>query len=308
MMTCVKRSVALTLAAGLYLASYAQTAAVPNNWYLKDKATDGYYGISLDKAYNFVKGKKSTPVIVAVIDSGIDTAHEDLKPVLWTNLKEVPGNGIDDDNNGYVDDVHGWNFLGGRDGRNVKEDSGESARLYHKYKSKFTAADTTALSEADRELYRTWKRAEKDVVSGVDMNEVFFLKKMYPNFKSGDSIIAKDLNKTEYSGNDLQSYTPSGQAATMAKNIIMSISKANNNFDITNTQLLEELEGQIRKSEAADAPPKDYRGEIVKDNYDDINDRFYGNNDVMAGTPMHGTHVSGIIAAARNNGKGSTLR
>ena len=83
---------------------------------------------------DFVKGKKSTPVIVAVIDSGIDTLHEDLKPVLWTNTKEKPGNGIDDDGNGYVDDLHGWNFLGGRDGRNVKEDSYEAARVYHKYK------------------------------------------------------------------------------------------------------------------------------------------------------------------------------
>jgi subtilisin family serine protease len=305
MLKRVKRFVAITLAAGLYLSTHAQTAAVPNGWHLKDKTTDGYYGISLDKAYDFLKGKKSTPVIVAVIDSGIDTLHEDLKPVLWTNTKEKPGNGIDDDGNGYVDDVHGWNFLGGRDGRNVKEDSYEAARVYHKYKDKFSgAADTTAFSEEDQELYRTWKRAEKDVVKGVDMNEVFFLKKMYPNFKSGDSVIAKDLNKTEYNGKDLESYTPSSKSAEIAKNIILSISKANNSFDITNVQLLDELEGQLRKADAADAAPKDYRSEIVKDNYNDINDRFYGNNDLMAGTPFHGTHVAGIIGAKRNNGKG----
>jgi subtilisin family serine protease len=138
------------------------------------------------------------------------------------------------------------------------------------------------------------------------MNEVLFLKKMYPAFKAGDSIIAKDLNKTEYSGKDLQAYTPSNQAATMTKNIILSISKANNNnFDITNLQLLEELEGQLRKAEAVDAAPKNYRAEIVKDNYEDINDRFYGNSDIMASTPLHGTHVAGIIGAVRNNGKGS---
>lgn len=301
----VKRFAILTLAAGLFFNAQAQTSAVPNGWYLKDKTTDGYYGISLDKAYDFVKGRKSTPVIVAVIDSGIDTLHEDLKPVLWTNPKEKPGNGIDDDGNGYVDDIHGWNFLGGRDGRNVKEDSYEAARVYHKYKEKFTGVDTATLHDSDLVQYHTWKQAEKDVVKGVDMNEVFFLKKMYPNLKSGDSVIAKDLNKTEYSGKDLQSYTPSSQSAAMAKNIILSISKANNNnFDITNLQLLDELEGQLRKAEAADAAPRDYRGEIVKDNYDDINDRFYGNNDIMAGTPFHGTHVAGIIGAKRNNGKG----
>src|SRR4051812_27504478 len=90
------------------------------NWYLKDPKRDHFYGISADKTYEELKGKKSTPVIVAVIDSGVDTTHEDLKNVLWTNTKEIPGNGIDDDHNGYVDDVHGWNFLGGKDGKNLE--------------------------------------------------------------------------------------------------------------------------------------------------------------------------------------------
>ena len=96
----------------------AQNSEIPKGWHMLDKKTDGYYGISTDKAYQFVKSKKlkSNTVIVAVIDSGIDTLHEDLKSVLWVNPKEIPGNGIDDDKNGYVDDINGWNFLGGRDG------------------------------------------------------------------------------------------------------------------------------------------------------------------------------------------------
>src|SRR5690242_3075303 len=97
-MMMINKQFALTaLSAGLTLFSFAQTSKTPNDWYLKDQAKDGYYGISLDKAYDFVKGKKSNTVIVAVIDSGIDTTHEDLKPVLWTNTKEIAGNGIDDD-------------------------------------------------------------------------------------------------------------------------------------------------------------------------------------------------------------------
>src|SRR5215213_10482262 len=131
-----RRALLSFLIAGFTLTTYAQKQA-PNGWHLSDPKTSGYYGISVDKAYQLLKGKKSQPVIVAVIDSGVDTTHEDLKPVLWTNPKEIPSNGIDDDGNGYVDDVHGWNFIGGKDGRNVKEDSYEGARVYNKLKTKW---------------------------------------------------------------------------------------------------------------------------------------------------------------------------
>ena len=95
---------------------------VPKNWQALDPSADKVLGISLQKAYDYLgsKNKKATPIIVAVLDSGIDTTHEDLKNILWTNSKEIPGNGIDDDKNGYIDDVHGWNFLGGKNGQSVK--------------------------------------------------------------------------------------------------------------------------------------------------------------------------------------------
>src|SRR5205814_7245473 len=130
-----------------------QKEDVPKGWHLMDKDDNGFYGVSAEKAYNFIKSKnlKSKTVIVAVIDSGIDTLQEDLKDILWTNPKEIPGNGIDDDHNGYIDDVHGWNFIGGKDGRNVKQDSYEGARVYHALKEKYAdkTIDTTNLSADD---------------------------------------------------------------------------------------------------------------------------------------------------------------
>src|SRR6195952_1163955 len=141
---------------------------VPKGWHLMDKDKDGYYGISLDKAYEFVRSKnlKSKTVIVAVIDSGVDTLHEDLKGILWTNPKEIPGNGIDDDHNGYIDDVHGWNFIGGKDGRNVKDDSYEGARVYHKLKPKWEGKEVNVdeLSEADKAEYEVFIKAKDKVV------------------------------------------------------------------------------------------------------------------------------------------------
>ena len=127
----------------------------------------------MNKAYEFVKSKnlKSTPVIVAVIDSGIDTLHEDLKPILWRNTKEIPGNGIDDDKNGYVDDVNGWNFLGGRDGTNVEKDSYESARVYHSSKIKWGGKGSfrkfTYCSE-DLKEFEMWKKAKEDVIGDIN--------------------------------------------------------------------------------------------------------------------------------------------
>ncbi|GAA4329536.1 S8 family peptidase [Flaviaesturariibacter amylovorans] len=298
---------ALSAGLGFDAAAQAEAAGTPKGWHTRDRATDGYYGISLDKAYDFLKGRKSQTVVVAVIDSGIDTLHEDLKPVLWRNPKEIAGNGIDDDKNGYVDDIHGWNFLGGKDGRNVKQDSYEGARFYHQYRAKYEGVDSNSVPAAEKALYRDWVRARNNVTSGVDPNQVKLLERMYPMIKRGDSVLAVRLNKKEFTGNDLKAYTPPGtepMEVNVTRQMYMQIFTANKNFDITNTQILGELEGGIMKAEAITKAPRNYRGEITGDNEADINDRNYGNNDVMAASPSHGTHVSGIIAAVRGNEKG----
>jgi len=279
-----------------------------NNWHLLDKTTTGFNGISLDKAYDYLKSKKikSNKVIVGVIDSGIDTLHEDLKSVLWTNPREIPGNGKDDDKNGYIDDIHGWNFLGGKDGRNVKEDSYEGARVYHALRPKWDdkAIELDSLNPADKRSFNMYLKSKEKVLGDINETEVSFIKSMLPGIKAGDSVLRKELKKEEYSGNDLLNNNTTDPSAKKTKSFILRICKANNSNDITNQQLLDEFDGQLRKADAATNPPPAYRKDIVKDDETNINDRFYGNNDIMASTPFHGTHCSGIIGAQRNNNIG----
>lgn len=290
----------------------SKTSDVPHGWHLLDKAKDGYSGISINQAYEFVKSQnlKSTPVLVAVIDSGIDTLHEDLKPVLWRNPKEIPGNGKDDDGNGYIDDIYGWNFLGGKDGRNVKQDSYEGARVYHSLKEKYNGVvlDTATLKDDSLEEYKTWLKAKKKVegdggeTMGLDLG---MLKKALNSAKKSDSILRKALNKDTFTGNDLDTFQANGVAEKAAKGSMIYLFRANQMMETTNIEFLEGfgefIGGEERKAESKQKAPPAYRADIVKDNEADINDKYYGNNDVMASTPFHGTHVAGIIGAVRNN-------
>ncbi|MBI1342657.1 MAG: S8 family serine peptidase [Terrimonas sp.] len=296
---------------------------IPNGWYLKDKQKDGLDGISLDKAYDFVKGKKSKTILVAVIDSGVDTTHEDLKDVLWHNPGEIPGNGKDDDGNGYIDDVYGWNFLGGKDGSNVKEDSYEAHRVYYQFKDKYDGKDIDEkkLSKDEQYEYGLWVKAKAEMEEAKNNgsgDNIETLKKNYTDTKQNyldvvefDSLLRKAYNKDMFSYEELKELNPEEKRVKQAKAVLVYLMEANDMKDKSDQDILqgfgdyvEYLAGEVRKAEAGTHAPEDYRGEIVKDNYNDLSDRYYGNNDVMANTPFHGTHVSGIIGASRNNKKG----
>lgn len=318
----MKKIVFMGLALMIGFASFAQKSlneknkSTPSNWHQLDPKESGYYGISLDKAYAFLKSRnaKSKTVVVAVIDSGIDTLHEDLKPILWTNIKEIPGNGIDDDKNGYIDDVHGWNFLGGKDGRNIKENSLEVARVYHGLKSKYEGKSESEIAPQDLDEFRMWKKAEKDIVPAPDPNRppVEFLKKIYDAVVKSDSIIKVGIGKLVYTGKELENFKPGNFEEKTAKEKFLQVFRLTQSMDGTNKELMEGFNEDITTQEAEDKrnktvktiPPVNYRADIVKDNENDINDRYYGNNDIMASTPFHGTHCSGIIAGIRDNGKG----
>ena len=305
----------------LSVSAFAQNNAVPNSWHMMDKNDDGYYGVSAKKAYQFLQSKnlKSKTVIVAVIDTGIDTLHEDLKPVLWTNKNEIPGNGIDDDKNGFIDDVHGWNFLGNKDGRNVKVDSDERGRVYYGLKAKWDNKEVNKamLSKAELYEYEMFLKAKAEIkgtftkeqdFSAVDISG---MKELLKTLITSDSILKKAMGKDTFTGRELDMYTTKSFAERRAKNDFMGIMKSNNMLDQNNFEFIsglqeyiEFIEGELRKEAARYTPPIEYRKNIVGDDENNINDVGYGNNDIMADFSMHGTHCSGIIAAVRNNGKG----
>ncbi len=316
MQTLKKTKWALAAIFFLNLGAQAQKE-IPKGWHLMDKTTDGYYGISIEKAYEFihVNKLKGVPVIVAVIDSGVDTLHEDLKSVLWKNLKEIPGNGIDDDKNGYADDYYGWNFLGGKDGRNVEQDSYEAARVYHKFKTKYQGKqiDRNSLNADELVEYEMWLRSEGDIAgeeSKSNALELMFLKRAYQNCVKSDTILQKAMGKQVFTGKELDAFSPLEDDVKKAKNVLFSLMSGNDAMETTNKDFLESfgdyVRGQEKKVEAIDTPPVSYRAEIVKDNYADLSDKYYGNSNVMVSnkSALHGTHVSGIIGAVRGNGKG----
>lgn len=312
---CIKR-ISFLAFAGLLSATVMAQNDVPKGWHMLDQATTGFYGLSIDKAYEFVKSKKlkSNTVIVAVIDSGIDTTHEDLRPVLWKNPGEIPGNGIDDDKNGYVDDVYGWNFLGGRDGSNVESDSYEAARVYHKYKAKYAGKkiDVTKLSKDEAFEYNMWVRSEKQIVGDSKSGslELMMIRRYYTSAMKNDSILRKAMGRDKYTGTELEAFEPTTEEARRAKNSLLPLFRNNEAMDANNQDFLQGfgdyVNGEEKKADAGNTPPRAYRAEVVKDNYDDFNDRYYGNNNVHVSnkSALHGTHVSGIIGALRGNGLG----
>ncbi len=306
------RIVALPVLIFISLSVKAQTSVNTKVWYLEDSAADNVDGISLDKAYQFLKGKKSTPIVIAVIDSGVDTTHEDLKKILWVNKKEIPGNDIDDDHNGYVDDVHGWNFLGNKNGQNLSKASDERSRVYYRFRDRFDGkeTDTTTLTADEKWVYREWQKAAAEMsISSDEQMEVMMLDALDKTLRKQDAILQEELGKEEYSLNDLehtQNLSVKGKQAKTSYINILKIEQVDSST--TNKAILADLEeyldGKKRALENKMAAPPDYRAETVKDNYYDINDKYYGNGDVMGPDADHGTHVTGIIAAQRDNNIG----
>jgi subtilisin family serine protease len=285
--------------------------AAQAQWYLRDPQLDKTPGTGTTRAYaELLKGRTATAVVVAVIDSGIDTAHVDLKPILWRNRGEIPGNGIDDDKNGYVDDVHGWNFIGGKDGRNISVETLESTRIVAKYGPRFAGKTSAQLKPADRADYALYLKAKKayDTKRKELTTELAQADQM-----TGPLTQMTGMLKEKLGVEKLDTATMRRAAAKIAdpdfKGLLTSLYQNMKQGGIGDTDALiaelnNELKDQREQLDFSLNSKFNARADIVKDNPEDLTQRDYGNSDVTGPDPLHGTHVAGIIAAVRNNNIG----
>ncbi len=292
----------------------AQTKA-PENWFNLDAKDNNVNGVSAEKAYtDLLKGKSGTTVIVAVIDGGVDAMHEDLKDIMWTNPGEIPNNGIDDDKNGFIDDIHGWNFLGGKDGRSVSHESLESTRLLKTLTAKFGNGDTLNLNgkgKKDFAMYKKLKDEYDTKVAEAQEGLANITGNMTLVNNAFDALTVALGDKVANKENVSKIEPGTNQNLLIGKNILTKkIAAGESVVDLKtlrediNEQMkggLDYYEGQIKYNYNLDYDP---RSDIVKDNYADSYERNYGNNDVKGPDAFHGTHVAGIIAAVRDNNKG----
>ncbi|CAG5080424.1 S8 family peptidase [Parvicella tangerina] len=272
----------------------------PDNWYLLDPNEDKVYGAGIEQAYKTLGDRKGEKVIVAVIDSGVEVDHEDLKDVIWVNEDEVPNNGKDDDNNGYVDDVHGWSFLGGPE-EDINYEALELARIYQDLKPKYSKLQEFEVPADKKDEYKYWLQIqveyEEEMASNMQQYQVMELLIGYIDRveeQTGQSF-SKQSNKAYDPGDNEMD----GRLQKRMKLILMAADPGS---------LREELEhgaeayGGMVKYSMLDADS--LRRAVVGDNPDDITEKFYGCNRYEGPDAMHGSHVSGIIAANRENDLG----
>jgi len=268
-----------------------------HNWFNKSPIDDTIYGAEVNKAYELLlKNKKATTVIVAVIDGGIDINHEDLKDKIWINNNEIADNGIDDDNNGYIDDIHGWNFLGNTKGENIDYENLEVTRIYKMFKDK----NTKQIRDEDKYAYQFYKEAKKSYTK--QSKQLKKQKKGLETYKNkyykSYNKIHNILNKDSISTNDLDSLKIANKS--LKKDIKFLYNFVRFGFD---PELFNEYEAMIDEQLDYHLNINYNPRDIIGDDVSDISSPN-GNNNVYGPEADHGTFVSGIIAAKRNNDLG----
>ena len=301
------------LIAAAFLASFsfafAQDKMQDNDlktWYHKDFSTTNVYGVNTNNAYKFLesKGLKPRTVVVGVLDSGVEVDHPGLINNMWKNPNEIPNNGIDDDKNGYVDDIYGWNFIGGKTA-DVDADNLEVTRMVKKYQPIFEGTDS-AKNRANQvkmpEEYAMYQKSKKLFdEKGSEAKQYY---QYFSGFNNAIPSIIKTLNGKTLTKANLAAIKPASQEDSRNLQILNSLVQEAENVGKTPKEVEEllkkEVEGALKhyESQATKHYNLDFdpRKEIVGDNYDNYNEKHYGNNHYEGPDASHGTHVSGIIA------------
>lgn len=293
-----KISVAISLF--ISASAFAQSSKAPANWQTLDPEADHVYGTGIDQAYKTLTGKQPQNIIVAVIDGGTDVEHQDLKDIIWTNPGEIPDNGIDDDHNGYIDDVHGWSFIGGKNG-DIDYEATELARIYQKMNKKFRDANPSALNGDDAKEYKeftdkikpAYLKAQAEADAQAQQLGVLadFISKV------------KTQTKQPFTKASVKLFVPETTQDAMIKKrmkLILTLISA----EELDQQVTQGANMIINNAKYNKMNVDSLRRYIVGDNPDDPNERYYGNNHVKGPDALHGSHVAGIIAAVRDNNIG----
>ncbi|MDP2187066.1 MAG: S8 family peptidase [Sphingobacteriaceae bacterium] len=287
-------SICLVLTLGL---SQAQELTRPQQWYQLDPRQDQLGGISTNKAYeSLLADRLLLPVIVAVIDAGVDIEHEDLKEVLWVNPREIPDNGIDDDGNGYIDDVYGWSFLSGPGGE-VHYDTYEMTRELVKYSA---LEKDGKIAKGSKEAAYLKELRKKHKAEVKEMSKAF---KVMSELKAANDAFLTEVGREGLTEAKIDAFKPKGKWQKVVKGYYGSAVKNKLPIVEAETKLLEgyeQVNGMLNYGLNLEFNPR----HLVGDKYEEWNDAIYGDNRVTGPDASHGTHVAGIIAAQRNNGKG----
>lgn len=277
--------------------------SAPDEWHHLDPEESPFYGISTERAYREILAEKkpAKKVVVAVIDSGVDTEHEDLRDMIWVNEDEIPGNDIDDDQNGYVDDIHGWNFIGGPDGRHVGYDTYEVTRELVRLQPLYGKADPDTLSAEAQKEYAYYQEVRSAYQEKINEMQQFYMNASIASgaLTKADSILTSHFGSDSFTPEQVEVIDAADEEVDKARMIYLYFSE----FGLDAKSLAREtknLEGSLRYGLNPEYNPRN----IVGDNYDDPKETGYGNNNVQGPEPFHGTHVAGVIAAERGNGAG----
>lgn len=285
-------------------------------WYNDSFEDTGVYGVNTQKAVGFLKehNRKAVPLIVAVLDGGIQADHVDLAANMWVNPREKPGNGKDDDKNGYVDDVHGWNFIGGKDGKNVDGDNLESVRIYKTLIPLFESDDAVK-NETNRNKLPEKYKQYLDLKSEITKKQAEAKSNLAQYTAIKEQVDKGFKPLIEYFGDqplteeNLSKYEPTEE--TMGAMMMFGMTPKEEWEGHTMKEFYDEVSSQINEGIEYFKGQLDYhynldfdpRG-IVGDDYKNTDEQLYGNSDVEGPDALHGTHVAGLVSAVVGNGKG----